>query len=286
MTQITLQHPQSIVVATDFSPPANLAVEQAARLAKGWGSTLHILHAGKPGDAGALDLARGRLEKQRENLSVTPGIDADVVIRTGRASVEIIQLVNEVEADLVVVGEHSQGWLKDRFLGGTALKVLRQARVPVLLVRAPVSNEFRKIMVATDFSDNAHRAAQLAAGFFPLAELSFQHACSLKQLHRMRMDGETSEKMDAYRQQEVDAANAGMARFRKQLGLPAELAAQWHVVSDSENQISILLDLVQMENPDLLVVGRHGGSEMDERFFGSAAENLLYHANSNILLVP
>ena len=126
-------------------------------------------------------------------------------------------------------------------------------------------------MVATDFSDNAHRAAQLAAGFFPLAELSFQHACSLKQLHRMRMDGETSEKMDAY---------------RKQLGLPAELAAQWHVVSDSENQISILLDLVQMENPDLLVVGRHGGSEMDERFFGSAAENLLYHANSNILLVP
>lgn len=41
-----------------------------------------------------------------------------------------------------------------------------------------------------------------------------------------------------------------------------------------------------MENPDLLVVGRHGGSEMDERFFGSAAENLLYHANANILLVP
>ena len=149
MTQITLQHPQSIVVATDFSPPANLAVEQAARLAKGWGSTLHILHAGKPGDAGALDLARGRLEKQRENLSVTPGIDANVVIRTGRASVEIIQLVNEVEADLVVVGEHSQGWLKDRFLGGTALKVLRQAKLPVLLVRAPVSNEFRKVMVAT-----------------------------------------------------------------------------------------------------------------------------------------
>jgi len=141
-------------------------------------------------------------------------------------------------------------------------------------------------MVATDFSDNAHRAAQLAAGFFPLAELSFQHACSLKQLHRMRMDGETSEKMDAYRKQQVDAANAGMAHFRKQLGLPAELAAQWHVVSDSENQISILLDLVQMENPDLLVVGRHGGSEMDERFFGSAAENLLYHANANILLVP
>lgn len=286
MTQITLQHPQSIAVATDFSPPANLAVEQAARLAKGWGSTLHILHAGKPGDAGALDLARGRLEKQRENLSVTPGIDADVVIRTGRASVEIIQLVNEVGADLVVVGEHSQGWLKDRFLGGTALKVLRQARVPVLLVRAPVSSEFRKVMVATDFSDNAHRAAQLAAGFFPLAELSFQHACSLKQLHRMRMDGETSEKMEAYRQQQLDGANMGMARFRKQLGLPADLATQWHVVSDGENPISILLDLVQKENPDLLVVGRHGGSEIDERFFGSAAENLLYHANANILLVP
>jgi nucleotide-binding universal stress UspA family protein len=78
MTQITLQHPQSIVVATDFSPPTNLAVEQAARLAKCWESTLHILHAGKPDDEGALRLAQGRLEKQQESLSGNPGIQAKV----------------------------------------------------------------------------------------------------------------------------------------------------------------------------------------------------------------
>ncbi|MFN4326214.1 MAG: universal stress protein [Azonexus sp.] len=286
MTQIALQHPQSIVVATDFSPPANLAVEQAARLAKGWDAALHILHAGKPDDEGGLSLARSRLEKQQESLVGNPGIRTSGVLRTGRASVEIIRLVNDVGADLVVVGEHSQGWLKDRFLGGTALKVLRQARVPVLLIRTSVSSEFRKITVATDFSDNAQRAAQVAAGFFPQAELTFQHACSLQQLHRMRLDGETPEKMAAYRQQQIKAANTAMAHFRKQLGLPAEQSTQWQVVSDGENPISILLDRVQKDNPDLLVVGRHGGSEIDERFFGSATENLLYHAQTNILLVP
>ena len=77
-----------------------------------------------------------------------------------------------------------------------------------------------------------------------------------------------------------------MARFREELGRVTELGAQWHVTAESDNQISILLSLVQQENPDLLVVGRHGGSEIDERLFGSTTENLLYHANANILLVP
>ncbi|MDP2881639.1 MAG: universal stress protein [Azonexus sp.] len=286
MTQLTLQPPGSIVVATDFSPPANLALEQAARLAKSWGSDLHLLCACDPDDANAMLLQRGRLEKQQEYLAESHGVHANVFLRTGHASVQIIQLVNEIGAGLVVVGEHSQSWLKDRFLGGTALKVLRQASVPVLLVRSPLSNEFRKVMAATDFSGNALRAMRLAATFFPHATLLIQHACSLQKLHRMRLDGEKPEKMEAYRQQQIEAANAGMARFREELGLATEFGAQWHVTAESDNQISILLNVLRQENPDLLVVGRHGGSEIDERLFGSTTENLLYHANTNILLVP
>lgn len=285
MTQIALQHPKSIVVATDFSPPATLAVEQAARLAAAWGSELHVLHACRAGDSDPA-LPRARLDKLQKSLADNDGVQAKVLLRTGRASVEIIKSAREVGADLVVVGEHAEGWLKDRFIGGTALKVLREAKVPVLLVRGPVAKELRKIMVATDFSDNARRAAQVAAGFFPRSQLLIQHACPLEQLYRMRLDGESPEKMEAYRNRQTEAAHAGMARFREQLGLPADVAAQWNVACDSENPISILLELVQKEEPDLLVLGKHGGSEMDEQIFGSATENLLYHADTRILLVP
>lgn len=286
MTQLTLQPPRSIVVAADFSPPANLALEQAAYLAKSWGSDFHLLCVCDPNDANSLSLQQARMEKQKEILAETLAVQANCLLRTGRASVEIIQLVNDIGANLVVVGEHSQSWLKDRFLGGTALKVLHQARVPILLARTPVSHEFKNIMVATDCSENAQRAALLAAGFFPRSELSIFYACSLQKLHQMRLDGETPERMEAYRLQQVQGANRNMASLRQKLALPADIAANWRVACESDNQITILLDLVRKESPDLLVIGRHGGSEMDERFFGSTAENLLYFATTNIMVVP
>jgi nucleotide-binding universal stress UspA family protein len=37
---------------------------------------------------------------------------------------------------------------------------------------------------------------------------------------------------------------------------------------------------------DLIVVGRHSGSAIEERLLGSVTRNVLYHANCDVLLVP
>lgn len=286
MGQMKAQYPKAVVVATDFTPAAELAVEQAAQLAKFWGSELHVLHASRADNTDTQTEAQARLDKHRENLSSDPGMRVSTLLATGRASVEIARAVSALGADLVVVGEHSRGWLKDGFLGGTALKVLHEAEVPVLLVRARPGNAFAKIMVATDFSDNALRAARLAVAMFPGADLSVQHAFSLQNLHRMRLDGESPEAMAAYRQNLLKAADRDMARLRKKMHLPADRAVRWSIVGETENHLDILLGLLQKESPDLLVVGKHGGSAIDERFFGSATEYLLYRAQTNVLLVP
>ena len=37
---------------------------------------------------------------------------------------------------------------------------------------------------------------------------------------------------------------------------------------------------------DLIVIGKHGGTMLDERLLGSITQNLLYRADCNVLLVP
>ena len=48
---------------------------------------------------------------------------------------QILTTAEDSHCDLIVMGSHGYGALEDAMLGGTARRVLRRAKVPVLLVR-------------------------------------------------------------------------------------------------------------------------------------------------------
>jgi len=66
------------------------------------------------------------------------GPDPDeVVVLRGNPVEQILTQAEEKNCDLIVMGSHGYGTLKDAMIGGTARRVLRRAHVPVLLVRLP-----------------------------------------------------------------------------------------------------------------------------------------------------
>lgn len=80
-------------------------------------------------------------EKSRESalaklqeIATETGIEAETVIRTGHPGNEILDLAEEVEADLIMVASHRPG-LQDYFIGSTAGRVVRHANCSVLVVR-------------------------------------------------------------------------------------------------------------------------------------------------------
>ena len=69
-----------------------------------------------------------------------PYVTYDVVVKTGDPVEEIIRAADKGDYDLVVIGEHSGGHVKDKLkrkVGSTAWRILHRCKKPILVVRLP-----------------------------------------------------------------------------------------------------------------------------------------------------
>jgi nucleotide-binding universal stress UspA family protein len=73
------------------------------------------------------------LEPRVAELSAT-GLDVSAVARHGHPVKTLVQLAEEREADIIVVGRSGDTPLKTRIFGGTAAGLVQSAPVPVLVV--------------------------------------------------------------------------------------------------------------------------------------------------------
>jgi universal stress protein A len=140
-----------IVVPTDFSDCAEEAWGMAQRLAAASGAELvlvHVLVEAPLFNEGpfTMDRVRKVYEAARkwgqESLDTwisqaqAKGLKARVALRTGVPYREIVDLVTDERADLVVIGTHGRGGIDRALLGSVADRVVRLAPCPVLTVRA------------------------------------------------------------------------------------------------------------------------------------------------------
>jgi nucleotide-binding universal stress UspA family protein len=139
-----------ILVPTDFSEKARMALSYGVALAERLGSTLHVLHVVEavvnvsplPQEFGARDeldraigeSAWGELNQllsaeERKRLKV------EFAIEWGVPATEIIRYAHARRIDLIAMGTHGSGGVKHLILGSVAESVVRSAPCPVLTVR-------------------------------------------------------------------------------------------------------------------------------------------------------
>jgi nucleotide-binding universal stress UspA family protein len=82
-------------------------------------------------------LTRSAEEKLARLTADFPGCAVKTFVRVGRAPWEIVQLAEEVGADLLIISTHGYTGLKHVLLGSTAELIVRHAPCPVLTVRHP-----------------------------------------------------------------------------------------------------------------------------------------------------
>jgi nucleotide-binding universal stress UspA family protein len=80
--------------------------------------------------------AAARLEEVRKK-NIPAGMEAELIVRTGRAFVEIVRAAKEKEADMIVIATHGRTGLSHAMFGSTAEKVVRKAPCPVLSIKHP-----------------------------------------------------------------------------------------------------------------------------------------------------
>jgi nucleotide-binding universal stress UspA family protein len=144
---------KNILVATDFSEPAEAALRYGSELARRFNASLHVLHvvddlAGHtgpvPGMPMNVELLQTDLEQDaRANLeTLVPEPDRTALHAHLQIAVSawpgqaILGYARDEEIDLIIVGTHSRTGLARLFLGSVAQHIARSATCPVLTVRA------------------------------------------------------------------------------------------------------------------------------------------------------
>jgi nucleotide-binding universal stress UspA family protein len=139
-----------IVVATDLSDVAGRALAAAADIARAAGGRIHVVHVAerllRRAPAGAALRAEERAAEEeldeplRRRLNdwiaehIPPDLAIDAVLREGDPASEILALVRDLDAGLLVVGRHGHSALERFFLGSTAQTLTRVAPCAVLVV--------------------------------------------------------------------------------------------------------------------------------------------------------
>ena len=152
--------PKHYLLATDFSPYAQLAQKVAISLAQSRGEdkklwALTVVEPGKeiplpPGYVvDAPDPAVEELNKELrsdveaaaderlDELAVDAqahGVTVETLIRHGDPAKEILKAAIDIEADMIIMGSHSRHTLLEKLMGNTPAAVTKGAPCPVLVV--------------------------------------------------------------------------------------------------------------------------------------------------------
>lgn len=140
----------------------------------------------------------------------------------------------------------------------------------------------KKLLVPVDFSEVSKNAAKLA---IELAEKTNAEVTLLNSVkfyyftdYEFASFSGARSLMDDVR----DSMEEKMAEFKEELDCTCELTT----VVKEDSLVACIKDMVKDEQFDLIVIGTHGSSGLEEAFIGSNTEKVVRHAECPVISVP
>jgi nucleotide-binding universal stress UspA family protein len=158
---------KKILYATDLSKNSAYAFYYAIDLAQRREAKIVILHVVEPlppivrfygslaeekqyyqqEKSTDLELIKKRLEeicqKVEKKGTLCLMLVSNILVRVGHPVEEILRAADEEQCDILILGSHGKGFLKQTFLGSVSHKVLDRSRRPVFII--PLPSEGAKI---------------------------------------------------------------------------------------------------------------------------------------------
>jgi manganese transport protein len=135
---------QRILVPLDHSVLDRLAVGHAAAMAKQYGARVYLLHIeedvtsqvyGEQSSTAEVEAGGQYLQQIAQSIR-NQGVPVETAVGHGLSPAkEILRYAAEIHPDLVIMGAHGHGGLKDLIFGNTITPVRHHLAVPMLIVR-------------------------------------------------------------------------------------------------------------------------------------------------------
>ncbi len=178
---------KKIIIPVDFSDHSEYALKTAAKLAKKYDAELLVLHMLEMSDimlttsegfqsqkaAFFLQIAEQKLEgflkkDYLNDLKVTS------IIKHFKVFSEVNDVALKNDADLIVMGSHGSSGMAEFFVGSNTERVVRNANIPVLVVKNNVSDvNFNVVAFACSFSEETIKPYLNAVKIFDKIDAKF-----------------------------------------------------------------------------------------------------------------
>ncbi len=295
---------KKILVPTDFSEFSQYALKYACAFAKISGGSIECVHIvdttfSTVGSGGvyaptaslekAMQAIRAQAKKELDHFVRKEhllGVEVKPHLREGIAGEEIVKLADEVHADLIIIPSHGRSGLDRLVFGSVCDKVLRLAKIPVLIVKHPEhealakdgSLNLKRILCPIDFS--AFSQSTLPAA----VELAKQFSATIVLAHiadaRFDYPEWTAQVALNNTQYLVEAAKENLQRISKEL---KEVKSEIHVSVGVPHHS--LVDLTHSGEIDMVMMPTHGRKGIAHALLGSVTERVARGAECPVLVV-
>jgi nucleotide-binding universal stress UspA family protein len=291
-----------IVVATDFSDTASLALDRAMDIATRHQSEIALVHVMQPDvpplaapemvvmppnyeeliEEACLEGLQHAAARVRE-----AGIPVSEHLERGRAAPRISEAADALAADLILIGTRGNTKFKRLLLGSVAEEVVRVAQRPVLTVHPTDDRPIepvRRLLFPTDFSVASDQALAVAnrlligsAETKILLVHAYHITASIVPLAGFR--GEVVPLFVENAQHMAEKLTQPSAEALRSRGFAVD------VVVKRGDPALIVTELAAEHDADLVVMGTRGHSKIRQLLLGSTAERVVEHASCPVLTV-
>lgn len=281
-----------ILVPLDFSDLGANALHSASRMAELYGGTITPFHSylpvselDAPYDFGVgptsmenFDDMESVLTKRLRDLAgeeIDSSLLSPPVVSVGNPAQAIVEEADGYDA--VVMSTHGRTGFSRFFLGSVSEKVLRTCHKPVLIVnRDRQLDDLQRVMVTTDFSDNARAAFEHASDIARRsgAELELVHILTYDAQHEEAPDDKTislrERRLEVLAKEEMHEVGDGLST---------------RVVVSSSSPHEAILDYERNNPHDLVVMSTVGRTGIKYLMMGSTTANVVRHIDCPVMSI-
>ncbi len=269
---------KKILVPTDFSEQASVALKAAAGIARKSNAEIILLHIIdmpqetmdmiKPGyDIPEIMLFKEGAEAKLTQTSMSEelsGLNVSQILILGRTFHEVINVAKANNIDLIVMGSHGASGFKEFFIGSNTEKVIRTSDIPVLAIKGNNSEiSFNKVVFANDFTEESAKGFEKIINFLKLNGAN-PHFLMINTPNNFKP---------------THVAEQMAHDFLKQFNLDAY---EFSIYNDLDIEKGIL-NFSDRINADLIAMGTHGRKGFARLLNGSISEDLMNHSPKSII---
>lgn len=263
---------KKIIVPIDFSEQSEYAIEVAASLAKKHGSEILALHMLELNQAMItssegfhpeqtiflIKLAEKRFKEfldkpYLKDIKITP------IVKHYKVFSELNEIAEEHGAELIVMGSHGSDGLKEIFVGSNAEKVVRNANIPVIVIKQQLKDfKVERFVFACDFKEDNIPAFQKAKSFAEMFSAELELVYINTPGDDFLSNKDAFERINYF----LTTANAG-----QQVEIYNDYSVEKGILNYSE---SILADIIGIPT--------HGRKGLSHFFMGSIGEDIANHS--------